>query len=347
MRSLYPVFFALLFVMMSTHVHAASSPTLAKMGECPLESGETILDCRLAYQTFGSLNEDPTNVVLVPPFYTGSIQSLLDYGHIGPGRIADTDHYFVVALEAFGGRNSSSPSNSIQQPGSAFPAFSIRDMVRAQHRLMTEILDIQHAHALIGVSMGGMQVFEWGTTYPDFMNKLVSIESTPWPTPYDKLLWMTMIHAVDSIANDAESEQQAIRLLASLDSLSLWTPRHFNSMVEVDAVDDFVTLLALRIPADSLLDRRSQTVAMMTHDISEPYENFKSQASTIIKAQTLILVTDSDHTVNPGPSVELANLIDAQSHVFDLSCGHMSVTPDCNQPDFATLVNKFLGESTD
>jgi homoserine O-acetyltransferase len=347
MRSIQAAFFLILLIMMSAPLQADDLPLVAELSECPLENGETILDCQLAYQTFGSLNEDQTNILLVPTFYTGTIGDLLKYGHIGPGRIADTDKYFIVAVEAFGGRNSSSPSNSTRQEGSAFPVFNIRDMVRAQHRLLSEVLDIRHVHAVVGVSMGGMQAFEWATMYPQFMHKLVSMEATPWTTSYDQLLWSSMILAMDSVTADPASEQQAIRILASLDALSLWTPRHINHLVAVEGVDEFISGLSSRILAEYLPDRRSQTIAMMSHDISSPFENFRSQASTIIKAQTLILVTGSDHTVNPGPSEELAKLIGAQSHVFDLSCGHMSITPDCNQPDFAAMVNEFLAGSSD
>lgn len=132
----------------------------AVLGECPLENGEVIQDCTLGYRTLGTLNAEKSNIIVFPTWYSGSTQDLVDFGYIGPGKIADTDRYFVIAIEAFGNGISSSPSNSAIQGGNAFPALNIRDMVRAQYRLLTEVLYFDHALAVIGASMGGFQAFE-------------------------------------------------------------------------------------------------------------------------------------------------------------------------------------------
>ena len=66
----------------------------------------------------------------------------------------------MIFVDAFGNGVSSSPSNSETQPGSRFPTITIRDMVRQQHRFLTEVLGIEHLLAVTGISMGGMQSFE-------------------------------------------------------------------------------------------------------------------------------------------------------------------------------------------
>ncbi len=87
--------------------------------------------------------------------------------------MADTGKYFVVTIDAIGNGVSSSPSNSKSQPRLSFPNFTIRDMVESEHRLATETFGIKHLHAVMGISMGGMQTFEWITAYPDFMDAAV------------------------------------------------------------------------------------------------------------------------------------------------------------------------------
>src|SRR6185312_10432895 len=108
---------------------------------------------------------------------------------IGPGRLVDSSTYFVVLVDAFGNGVSSSPSNSAQQPGDAFPEFTIADIVRSQYRLATETLGLTHLHAVVGISMGGMQVFQWLVAYPGFIDRAVSIVGSPQIQPEERARW--------------------------------------------------------------------------------------------------------------------------------------------------------------
>src|SRR6202790_1767030 len=78
-----------------------------------------------------------------------------------------------------------------------FPEFSIRDMVESEHRLATEVLHLSHLHAVIGISMGGMQAFAWAAMYPDFMDVAIPMAGSPQSTSYDKLLWTSQIDAIE------------------------------------------------------------------------------------------------------------------------------------------------------
>ena len=78
-----------------------------------------------------------------------------------------------------------------------FPVFTIRDMVNSQYRLLTENLGINHIRAVMGISMGGMQTFQWIISYHEFMDRAVSIVGSPRLTAYDLLLWRSELSAIE------------------------------------------------------------------------------------------------------------------------------------------------------
>ena len=144
-----------------------------KMGDFKLESGETIKDFAISYVTHGTLNAKKSNAILMVTAISGN-HHRLDF-MIGPGKALDTNKYFIICTDAIGNGLTTSPSNSTAQPRMQFPKFLIRDMVTSQHRLLTEHLGINHVVAVVGPSMGGMQVLQWGVSHPDFMDSLVAL----------------------------------------------------------------------------------------------------------------------------------------------------------------------------
>ena len=155
---------------------------MAELGDLKLESGEVILDFRQSYVTHGALNHGKTNAVLVCASLTGN-HHRLDF-LIGEGRALDPSRYFIVATDPIGNGLSTSPSNSVRQPGMRFPRFNIRDMVAAQHRLLSGQLGIARLQAVVGASMGGMQALQWGVSHPGFMRTLLAMtpmaKTAPW-----------------------------------------------------------------------------------------------------------------------------------------------------------------------
>ena len=163
--------------------HVDSPHREAALGDLALESGESILDYRQSYVTHGELDANRANAILVCSAITGT-HHRLDF-LIGPGKALDPTRWFVVATDAIGNGMSTSPSNSTRQPGMRFPHFTLRDMVHAQHRLLTEHLGLTAIHAVVGASMGGMQALQWGASHPAFMRKLVAMtpmaKTAAWP----------------------------------------------------------------------------------------------------------------------------------------------------------------------
>ena len=155
---------------------------VAELGDLKLESGAVIHDYRQSFVTHGELNAERSNLVLVCISLTGN-HHRLDF-LIGPGKALDTERYFVVCADPIGNGLSTSPSNSAAQPRMQFPRFAIRDMIRAQFRLLTEVLEVNGAYAIVGASMGGMQALQWAVSYPGLARRIVAMtpmaRTHPW-----------------------------------------------------------------------------------------------------------------------------------------------------------------------
>lgn len=155
-----------------------------------LELGGSLRDIALAYETWGTLNQEASNAILVCHAWTGDshVAGPAGKGHptpgwwegvVGPGHAIDTDKYFVVCVNVLGGcQGSTGPASAHPIDGKPyalrFPVVSIRDMVRAQASL-ADSLGITRWRAVIGGSMGGMQALEWAITFPRRVGALIAI----------------------------------------------------------------------------------------------------------------------------------------------------------------------------
>jgi homoserine O-acetyltransferase len=156
------------------HAQTPTEPGLQtmKLGDLTLESGEIIRDFGTSYMTEGTLNPGKTNAVLMVTAIGGN-HHRIDF-MTGRGRGLDTDHLFVIKTNAIGNGLTTSPSNSATQHGTAFPHFTIRDMVQSQYLLLQQ-LGISHLVAVAGASMGGMQTLQWGVSHPGMMDSLIAL----------------------------------------------------------------------------------------------------------------------------------------------------------------------------
>ena len=318
----------------------------AQLGEFRLESGETIRGCRLGYRTFGTLNAQKSNAVLFPTWFTGTTKELV--GLIGPGKLVDPTNYFVITVDALGDGVSTSPSNSREQPHMKFPDLTIRDMVNSQHRLAEDVLHIPHLRAVMGISMGGMQTFQWMVAYPGFMDRAIPIVGSPRLTSYDLLLWQSGIHAIQADVNwkggDYTAPPEAgLRTLADIDALAIQTPAY---RVRHTSPEDFKKFLDASergtIHGFDANNWIRQAQAMMGHDVSRPFGGDMSKAAAAVKARVLVIVGLQDHMVNPTPALAFARLLKARTLELDSDCGHL--TPDCESAKVDAAVAKFLAE---
>ena len=168
------------------------------LGDFALEEGPTLRGCRLAYATFGELNEARDNAVLVTTWYSGTHQILRDV-YVGSGHALDPEKYFIVVANQIGNGLSTSPHNT-DGPFSMgrFPHVRIGDDVRAQEKLLRERFGIEQLELVVGGSMGAQQAYEWAVRFPEKVKRAAPIAGTAKNTPHDFLYTDTLIEAITS-----------------------------------------------------------------------------------------------------------------------------------------------------
>jgi homoserine O-acetyltransferase/O-succinyltransferase len=171
------------------------------------ESGEVLPELRLHYRTLGRPQRDAAgvvrNAVLVMHGTGGTGRQFLSETFagvlFGPGQLLDAERYYIVLPDAIGHGGSSKPSDGLH---ARFPHYGYRDIVRAQHQLLNEHLKVDHLRLVMGTSMGGMQTWLWGETYPSFMDALMPLASLPVQIAGRNRMMRRMV--MDSIRNDPE-----------------------------------------------------------------------------------------------------------------------------------------------
>ncbi len=277
------------------------------MGDLRLESGEVIRDFAISYVTHGTLNAEKSNAILMVTAVGGN-HHRLDF-MIGPGRALDTNRFFIVATDAIGNGLTTSPSTSTTQPRMQFPRYAIRDMVTSQHRLLTEHLGISHVVAVVGPSMGGMQVLQWGVSQPTFMDSLVAmvpLARTPaWTVAVlDASRQAIMLDPAWNGGNYTAPPERGVRLWRDiLGFLAARAPEMYRDQFPLAPMDVLPWLRAQEATLINAFDANDwiyQTWAYERHDISTtPGMNGDMVAALrAIRARTLILHGTGD-LLNP------------------------------------------------
>ena len=319
----------------------AQEQQFATIGDLKLQNGGVIRNCRIGYRTFGKLNSDKSNVVVIPTWAGGTTEGLRS--SIGPGKLVDSTTHFVVAIDALSNGVSSSPSNSRLQPRMRFPQFTLRDTVESQHALLTKVLKIDHAKAIVGLSMGGMQVFQWIVSYPNFMEKAVPIVGSPRLAPYDLMHWQAQIEA---LMRDRDwkggnySANPARALDFAFGEILLTTPPDYNkrkTREQVFADLEKVRREGRRMDAN---DKIRQTQAMMSLDIYRDFGGDLERTARAVKAKVFVVVARYDHVVTPGPAIEFASLLGAKVLNLESECGHLATV--CESSRLTEAVTEFL-----
>jgi homoserine O-acetyltransferase/O-succinyltransferase len=163
-------------------------------------TGEVLNELHLHYLTIGDPSGEPVVILhgtagsgasFLTPAFAGEL--------FGPGQPLDAGKFFIILPDAIGAGKSSKPSDGLR---AKFPRYNYDDMVAAQYRLLNEGLGVRHLRLLIGNSMGGMETWIWGETYPDFMDGLVPMASQPGEMSGRN--WMMRRMLIEAIRNDPD-----------------------------------------------------------------------------------------------------------------------------------------------
>lgn len=333
-----PIIIVMLFLW-SSGAFGQDTLQFAYLGDYPLENGQVIRDCRLAYRILGKFNSQKSNTILISTWLAGTTQELIDLGIVGPGKVIDSSRYYIIAVDAFGNGVSSSPSNSAIQSDRAFPQFSIKDIVRVQHLLLTQHLNIHHIHAVIGMSMGGMQAFQWMVLYPDFMDKVIPIAGSPWMTSNDLLLWAVELGIIENVQS-CKGGDSAMKTLAPMHTLLVWTPRFRVAATKPGSIPEFLSGLEKSFLKYNSTDWAWQVKAIMTQDILKEFDESPEKAAKAVHAKTLLISTTQDQIIYPEPTKTFARLLKTETVELTGDCGHLSFL--CESDRLRTLVDGFL-----
>lgn len=189
-------------------------------------SGETLPELRIHYRTLGTPRKDAQGVVrnaVLIMHGTGGTGGQFTGRNFagelfGPGQPLDASKYFIILPDDIGHGASSKPSDGLR---AKFPRYGYVDMVKAEHRLVTEGLGVNHLRLVMGTSMGGMHTWMWGGMYPDFMDALMPLASLPTQIAGRNRAWRRVV--IDAIRQDPEwkngeytTQPQSLRVAAQM-----------------------------------------------------------------------------------------------------------------------------------
>ncbi|HPG74954.1 MAG TPA: homoserine O-acetyltransferase [Rhodoglobus sp.] len=316
----------------------------ASIGPMTLERGGELPSVRVAYETYGTLNADKSNAVLIVHALTGDSHVVGDPGPghptggwwggiVGPGLAVDTDRWFVVAPNMLGGcQGTTGPASHApdgREWGARFPFVTIRDQVDAQVAL-TDALGISRWAAVIGGSMGGMQSLEWAVGYPDRLER-VAVLAAPAQSNADQIaLNSVQLQAIrmDSAfadgdyydAADGDGPHQGLALARRMALLNYRSPTELNDRFARSWQSGLSPLGGGgRYAVESYLDYHGNKFtrrfdansyltlveAMSSHDIGRG-RGGTAQALARVTARALVLGIDSDRLFPVPDQVQIA-----------------------------------------
>ncbi len=318
------------------YLSAQSRPQTTRIGDFTLENGQIIRDCKIVFRTFGTPNADSSNIILYPTWFGGTTEHLGRF--CAPGKIVDSTKYFIIAVAALGNGESSSPSNSAQQPGKVFPLFNIRDMVHAEYKMLQKQFRLTHIKAVLGGSMGSMQALEWTVQYPDFMDKAVAYVATPKLSSSDLLLMRIQEQIIQTAGTDTSA---AWVTLSALTRYMARTPEYVTRHTKPEAVGRLWQVWQQEKHAPfTLQNYLAQLKAMQRHDIFKAFGGSQRETAKRINASLLLIVSESDHLLNPLPAQEFAKYLNAEVLLLKGNCGHLE--PGCQMKKVSQSIQNFL-----
>ena len=323
------------------------------LGNVKLLSEHVLKSASLVYQTYGVLNRNKDNVILLPTFYTGTHKR--NEGFIGTNRAIDPSKYFIISINMFGNGLSSSPSNaSHEQQGANFPPITLWDNVFCQNRLLKEVFGINQLALVAGWSMAGCQAYQWASQFPEMVKAILPFCSSAKTSPHNFVFLEGVKAALcaDNNWNNGNYSSQPIKGLKAFARVyASWAFSQkfyrdecykkigYNSIEELllDWEDDHVK----NWDANNLLSKLS-TWQAGDISIGPLYnQNFK-KALQSITARTILIPCKQDLYFRPEDNIIEAKYIpNSEVNIFDSSFGHCVANPG-NDKKFEAELDKSI-----
>lgn len=316
------------------------------LGDLVLQRGATLRDAKLAYKTFGTLNERKDNVIVYPTWYSG--QHVDNEWLIGDGMALDPAKYFIIIPNMFGNGLSSSPSNTPEPYNkSRFPQITAYDNVRAQHRLVTEKFGVNKLKLVTGWSMGALQTFHWGAMYPDMVERIAPFCGSAKCSRHNFVFLEGVKAALtaDSAWNNGwydKKPEKGLRAMARVYAGWGFSQAFYRYRLDIEAMgysslEDFLVQFweGFFLPKDA-----NNLLAMLwtwqNGDISdnETYGGDLTKALGAIKAKAFVMPGRTDLYFPPEDSeFEVANMPNAKLIPFESIWGHFAGGPGTSPED--------------
>ena len=312
-----------------------------------LECGQTLKNIELIYETYGELNADSSNAVLICHALSGNHHAAGYYEDenerpgwwdalIGPNKPIDTNKYFVVCPNNIGGCHGSTGPSSINQEtrelyGPDFPVITVKDWVNSQ-ALLADYLNINCWHAVIGGSLGGMQALEWSRLFPDRISKSIVIAAAPKLSAqniaFNEVARQAIITDPDfqegRYLDSGKSPKRGLRLARMVGHITYLSDEAMRNKFGRELKEgklnfgfdvEFEVESYLRYQGDVFSESfDANTYLLMTKllDYYDPAESFDGnlvKALEPIKAKTLVISFSSDWRFSPERSKEIVNAL--------------------------------------
>jgi len=314
-------------------------------GDLDLQTGETLRGARLAYKTYGRLNPAKDNVVVYPTFFGG--QHTHNEGMIGEGKALDPAKYFIIVPNMFGNSVSTSPSNATPPYNrTRFPSINLYDNVACQHRLVTELFGIEKIALVYGWSMGAQQTFQWGSLYPDMVERIVPVCGSAKTSRHNFVFLEGVKSAItaDAAWAGGSYEKPPLKGLRAMGRVYAgWAVSQGFYREEVyldlgyESLEDYLVRFweARRIGADAN-DLLSMIWTWQNADISNNhlYNGDFRGALNSIKARAIVMPGRTDLYFPPEDNeIEVALMPNAEFRPIESIWGHLAGGPGFNPAD--------------
>ncbi len=324
------------------------------LGDFELQSGVVFSGARLAYKTYGELNQAGDNVVVLPTFYTGT--HLRNEGYFGAGRAIDPARHFVVSINMFGNGVSSSPSNTPAPYNAAgFPQITLYDNVRAQHRLLTEVLGVRRVALVTGWSMAGCQSFQWGAQYPGFVDAILPFCASA-KTSEHNIVFLEGVKAAlqaDSAydnGNYSSPPEQGLKAFGRVYAGWAYSQTFYREQMYRRLGFDSAEALLQDWERDHLEWDANDLLCMLwtwqQGDISanELYQQDFRTSLAAITAKTIVIVCDNDLYFPPEDNqIEIEHISNGELRIYRSPWGHCVASPG-NDPEFQKYLDQAIAE---